>query len=301
MSGFAIGIDIGGTYLRAGLVTQEGNIISKIKEKVPRYSLVERITKIVEGFDAEKARAIGIGVAGPIEGEVINPPNLPFEKLNLLRPLRERLGPRVYLVNDCVAGLIAESKLGLGRGKNNVIYLAIGTGIGAGVMVDGHILSGKDGNAHEVGHIVVDYEGRLRCGCGGIGHWEAYCSGLGIVKLAMYMANKLNGPLGMKPEDIFRLARGRDEAALCVLKECHKVNTAGLATLMHVYDPELIIIGGGIALNNWDLFIEPSLKDIKKFTIFDPPAITPSKLGEYSAVLGSALHALSKVLEVGRS
>lgn len=295
-------MDIGGTYLRAGLVTHEGSLILEIKERVPTTSPVERIVELLKGLDVGKAEAIGIGVAGPIEEGIVKPPNLPFKRLNLLKPLRERFGPKVHLVNDCVASLIAESRLGSGKGKDNLVYLAIGTGIGAGVMVDGHVLSGKDGNAHEVGHMVVDYEGRLRCGCGGMGHWEAYCSGLGVIKLAKYMAERLDMPFkaGIRAEEVFKLAREDDKLALSVLKECHKVNAAGIATLMHVYDPELIIIGGGMVFNNWDLFIEPSLKNIEKFSTFKPPAVAPSKLGEYSGVLGSALYALSKVLEVGR-
>ena len=112
---------------------------------------------------------IGVASAGPLdlrEGAVVHSPNIGFDYIPLVKPLEDEFKVPVYLCNDCVAGVIGEKELGYGRGYGNLVYVTLSSGIGGGVFVDNHLLIGKDGNAHEIGHITIDYEGKLTCGCG---------------------------------------------------------------------------------------------------------------------------------------
>jgi predicted NBD/HSP70 family sugar kinase len=155
-----------------------GHIIASIREAV-RHA-------------PDPARVAGIGLAsiGPLDlkrGGMAKPANLPYEFVALVGPLEEALGIKVHLMNDANAAALGEWTFGAGRTHDNLAYVTISTGIGGGAIVDRHLLIGKDGNAAEIGHVVVDPTGRLTCGCGRKGHWEAYCSGRNLPRLAMML------------------------------------------------------------------------------------------------------------------
>jgi len=159
--------------------------------------------------------------------------------------------------------------LGAGKGLKNLTYITLSSGVGGGVIVDCTLLIGKDGNAAEIGHMVIDLEGRLTCNCGGRGHWEAYCSGSGIPKLAKYLVKSrldhFRGTLvedlaergELTPKPLFELARRGDKGALKIIEEVSRLNAIGFANVDTFYDPELITIGGSIALNNPELVLKP--------------------------------------------
>ncbi len=292
-----IAVDVGGTYLRVALFS-DGNLVEKVKELTPRSGgklrIAERIAELVR-LMGEPER-VGVAVAGLIDvrrGEVLNMPNNPIRSFPLKGPLESMLSAPVLVINDCLAAAWGEH---LERGVDNLVYLTLSTGIGAGAVVNGNLLLGKDGNAHEVGHIVVDYKGR-RCGCGGRGHWEALASGRAIPRFARELAASWEGESEAKeaalkgeldPPELFSLWREGDSFANFVVEELARVNAAGIATVVNVYDPEVVVLGGGIALNNPD-FIELTLSRLDEYVTNRKPSFKFPERGEDAVLFGVAL------------
>lgn len=307
---YALAIDIGATYIRVAIGTSEGKIISKTKEKTPRrgneYTITNKIVSIVRKKFSKYIRnvtGIGIGAIGPLDlkrGRIISPPNIPFKTVELVDPLAEKFNVEVKLCNDAVTAVWGEKIYGLGRNVKNLAYVTLSTGIGVGIIVDDHLLMGKDGNAHELGHSVVDFNGLMTCSCGKIGHWEAYCSGKNIPEYAKYLVkikysdlleksilkNKvINKTLSAK--DVFEAAKRDDVLALKIIYDLGKVNAAGFANIINGYDPELITIGGAIALNNPSLVLKPLMKYLRHYVINRMPKIRITPLGEDIVLYGA--------------
>ncbi|WP_455364900.1 ROK family protein, partial [[Eubacterium] cellulosolvens] len=195
--GSIIGIDIGGTNVRAALANDKGQILARLDEKTDKLSgpegLSRQIIHMIHSLKTFEIDSIGIGSAGPLdlkEGSIVNSPHLGYKRIPLVRPLKSEFNIPVYLANDCVAGVVAEKEYGQGKKYSNLVYVTMSTGIGAGVYADGRLLLGKDGNAHEIGHITIDYTGALTCGCGCKGHWEAYCGGENAQNFIKYQLEK---------------------------------------------------------------------------------------------------------------
>lgn len=274
----AVGIDVGATRIRVGLVDESGKILRIIQFNTKGASPFE-ILKVVRGMGAGR---VGVGVAGYRTEKGLKTPNLDFDIEQLLSLLKTY---ELIVDNDAVLGALALRELF--DMPDNFVYLAFGTGIGAGVYIDGRLVKGRYGNAHEVGHIVVDFRGRLACGCGGRGHWEAFCSGSGLPRLYSLIAMEMGVPQKVvDPAYIFEAKE--DPVASAVLEECTRANASGLATIIHLYDPEEIVIGGGLALARWDEFIEPSLRMLKEYSTFAPPKVIKSPLAE-ATLVGAAL------------
>jgi len=205
----------------------------------------------------------------------------------------------VYILNDCVTAVVGEHHFGIGKNIDNLVYITLSTGIGGGVYVDSHLLIGKDGNAHEIGHIVIDYEGRLVCGCGKRGHWEAYCSGKNIPNFVRLLLRdkaekaeksplfKLANEGTLTAKDVFDAAKRGDSFAREVVKEIGRLNAIGFANVTNVYDPELITVGGSVALNNPKLVLEPIKRYINEYVINRPPRIEITPLGGDIVLLGA--------------
>ena len=310
-------VDVGATNLRVALVSTEGIIADKIVLRTPREgdelvvanAIRSAIAELLDRSSTKMNNIVGIGVGsiGPLDirtGTVINAPNVPIKRMELLKPLRKWFGVPVYVVNDCVAAVWGEVNFGAGRSYRNVVYITISTGIGAGVVVDGNLLLGKDGNAHEVGHLVLDYESDVECGCGGYGHWEGLASGSNLPKFMKYLvtrkrpellrlfsgSNILNKILNetLTPEELFRLAREGNELALEIVDELGKIHAAGIASVINAYDPELLTLGGSIVLNNKDLLLKFINKYVDKYLINRKPKIIVTPLGHDAVLLGAA-------------
>ena len=162
--------------------------------KVDAY-VEELVSRVMEATKLVPpgAEISGIGVAsiGPLDlkrGGIASPANLPYRFIPLVKPLEEASGSKVALMNDANAAVLGERRFGAGKEHPDLVFITLSTGIGGGAIVDGHLLIGKDGNAAEIGHMVVDSEERLTCGCGRRGHWEAYCSGRNLPNLAALLA-----------------------------------------------------------------------------------------------------------------
>ena len=310
---YIIGVDLGGTWVRAALSDEKGKIMEKVQEKVDVSSekaVSNQIVKIVRilcnrrGVDINSLEGVGIASAGPLdikEGALINPTNLPFDYVPLTRPISEQLNVPTFLINDCAAAVLGERIFGAGKGLDNLVYITIGTGIGGGAIVDGHLLLGKDGNAVEIGHITIDYEGRLRCGCGKRGHWEAYCSGRNIpnyvrmrleevdeeLKRQSLLFKKIKGELSqLSSQDLFEAAKRGDKLSLQLVEEIGVLNAIGFANVINAYDPSLITVGGTVALKNEELILPPIRKHVKNYAVNRLPKIIITPLGENIGIYG---------------
>jgi len=309
---FGVAIDLGATRVRACLGTRAGGIQRReakkmvITEDVGEYiaqisSAVGQVTKDVPRDRIEGACLASPGPLDLRRGLITHTANLPYKDVPIIASLRESLGFEVYLVNDANAAALGESSWGAGRGRSNIFYITISTGIGGGAIIDGRILLGKDGNAAEIGHITIDSLGRLTCGCGSRGHWEAYCSGTGIPAVARLMWKEL-GESGRSrfsgsrlvarmasanAADVFREADDGDAFALHVLDEVGRLNAIGVANITDAYDPELVTIGGGVALNNPARILAPIRKLAGDYAINRIPEVQITPLGDDAGLLGA--------------
>ncbi|MEM0380197.1 MAG: ROK family protein [Desulfurococcaceae archaeon] len=310
-------VDIGATYTRIG-IGDENKLLDKIRFQTPRvgdeYTIVNKIIEYSKRFYSkyfDRIKAIGVGTIGPLDvekGRVINTPNLPIRSFEILDPLIEYFNKQVYVLNDAVAGVYGEKVFGIGRNYENIVYVTLSTGVGGGVIVDNNLLIGKQGNAHEIGHIVVKYDSQLTCGCGGRGHWEAYAGGLNIPRLAKHLAENtvLNNSSLWKRVleneitsiDVFNYYRNGDLFAKQIVKEIIEACIAGLATTINLYDPDIVILSGSIFLNNIDVLYEPLIKNIDKHIVTSKPLIKPSSLGEDAVLYGALALALNPPLKI---
>jgi glucokinase len=243
------------------------------------------------------------------KGVLTMPTNLPLDSVPITGPVGEELDVPTYLVNDGTAGVLGERRFGAGRGVNNLVYVSIGTGIGGGAIVDGHLLLGKDGNAVEIGHFVIDYEGRLTCGCGKKGHWEAYCSGKNIPNFVRMRLKDTNQEIVARAESVlctkivddlanlssqglFESAKQGDKFALQLVEEIGVLNAIGCANIISAYDPSLILIGGSVTLENRNLILPPIRNHVVEHVQNRIPRIALTVLGQEVGLYGVVAIAL---------
>lgn len=242
-----IGVDVGGTKILAAVVTSHG----KIEERVERSTVVSSEKALLEELDGaveelrakhDDVAAIGFGIPSRIDqrtGRAVASVNVPLADLDFRDRMRERHGLPVAIDNDGNAAAIAEWKSGAARGARDVVMLTLGTGVGGGLILDGKPYRGATGSGAELGHIVVDFDGPP-CGCGGRGHLESVASG----KAATRAAQELYGPDADARELVRRAEAGEGEAIEAMAK-IGRFLGAGLATLINIFEPEVIVIGGG--------------------------------------------------------
>jgi glucokinase len=310
----AVGVDLGGTNVRVALGDEKGRILAKISERTEKTrgpeGISEQIAQIIRSLEKEAAKkgqilGIGIGSAGPLDlrrGGLMKPTNIPFDFIPLVEPLEEMFHLPTYLLNDCSTAVMGERFFGAGREHENLGYITISTGIGGGIYVDGHLLIGKDGNATEVGHFTIDFEGKLLCGCGKRGHWEAYCSGNGIpnyVRLLLsqgmdrrakdsLLLRRVEGDLSLLTARIlYECAKAGDPVSLELVEKIGFLNSVGFACVVDAYDPSLITVGGSIALRNEDLIIDPIRRGVKEHARNRVPEIRITPLGEDVVLYGA--------------
>jgi glucokinase len=309
-----VGVDLGATNVRAVAADGNGTLLGTAAADTPRgptgIGVTEAVLGVVRGacaeagIDPESVAAAGIGAIGPLdlaEGAVENPANLPdtIDRIPLTGPLSVLLDTdRVYLHNDTNAGVIGE-RFYSERNPDDMVYLTISSGIGAGVCVDGHVLTGWDGNAGEVGHMTVDPQGRLTCGCGHDGHWEGYCSGNHIPRYAAYLhdADPIETALPMddpsfSAADVFE-HDGSDEFATHVVDQLAHWNAMGVANIVHAYAPLVVYVGGAVALNNPERILNPIRERMAGMVMSNVPEIRLTTLGDEAVVKGALASAMT--------
>ena len=321
-----LGVDIGGTKLAVGIAEPDGKIRAEAREPSRAAEGPDRmIGRIIEmarrvvrdaGLELGRVAAVGIGCGGPLDvnrGVVLNALNNPgWINVPLVQRLEEMLGRPAYLDNDANAAALGEHRFGAGRGIDNMIYLTISTGVGGGVILDGQLRHGANGNAGELGHISVCYEGR-RCHCGGIGCLEAYASGTSIAARALDALHagvystelarlSAEGEERITGEAVVDAMRHGDPLARAVWDETMELLGAGIASIINAFNPQRIVLGGGITKAGRLLF-EP-LRRIALQRAMQPLAevvdIIPAELGDRTGILGAVAIALAR-LELGHA
>jgi glucokinase len=248
---YAIALDLGGTQTRAALVDHRGNVSNRVTLPTPAQdggdAVVAKLADAANIAAANASEIIGAGLSspGPLDTEAGIALNLPTIKGMTNYPLRaaleSRLGRSVILENDGIAAAIGEWKFGAGKGLSSIVYVTVSTGIGGGVIVNGNVLRGRKGMAGHVGHMAI-YPDGLRCGCGNAGCWEAYAAGPAFAARA---SAAMGRPL--LPEEVFALAKDGNKIAQQQVDEEARLLGIGMTSLLHLYSPETIVVGGGLS------------------------------------------------------
>jgi glucokinase len=311
-----VGIDIGATKVAGGLLTRKGRLLKSLV--VPTLAakgletslaqveqLIERLIHLAGG--KERIAGIGICSPGPLNpktGVVINPPNLPgWRNLPLAKIITERFGVPAKVENDANAAGLAEVLMGAAVGYRDIFYVTVSTGIGTGIIIDKKIYHGKNGVAGEGGHVSIDYRSPFRCGCGQRGCIEALASGPGMARRArIQLEHEFTTPSRLRtmtrgslnlitPEMIAAAARQGDRVARSILDETGYYLGVWLGQMMSLFDPEAIVIGGGVAQIGKRLFrkIRATLPLHTIQSRFVPKLpILPAKLQKNVGVYGAA-------------
>lgn len=313
MKKYSIGIDLGGTKILIGLVEKEsGKVVSHIKKKTKKEKCPENIVrKMVEGVEElleesgksfTEISSIGIGSAGQIDrknGIIIGAPNLDCYNLNLKEILQNKFNIPVFVGNDVEVATIGEQKFGAGKGCADFVCVFVGTGIGSAIVKNGHIIYGATGTAGELGHIIVDLNGRP-CACGAHGCLEAYASRSAIetrIEGALKKGRKsciseyLEEGKAITSSMIRKSIEREDELVTQCVSEASEYLSGGLASVINLINPELIILGGGL-IEAVDYFYKQTIKKAKSKSLPVPAEkirFSKTILGDYSGVIGAAL------------
>lgn len=307
---YYVGMDLGGTNTKIGLVDEAGNIIFttivKTDSKDGMEKTVERLSNILieqikgSNIDYNDVKGVGLGVPGPVANERIVKfwANFPWPReVDLAAEFEKNLNRKVKVDNDVNVITLGEMWKGGAQGYRNVLGLAIGTGIGGGVIADAKLVSGKNGAGGEVGHIKVKKEGKL-CGCGQNGCWEAYASATGLVREAnsRLTVNKNNllyertQGREVEAKDIFDAAKEGDKFSISLVDYEAEYIALGIGNLLNILDPEIVVIGGGVALAGEILFdrINEKLTKYALPSTLEGLKIVPAELGNDAGIIGAA-------------
>ena len=310
-----IGVDVGGTKVAAGFVNGRGEMGEHLRVAMnPRGTAEEGFAAVTSALDALLKRKttsgrvefpIGICAPGPLDprtGVVLNPPNVPcWRDFPLAVEIERRYGQRARVDNDANAAALAESLWGAGQGFGNVFYACIGTGIGAGIILDGKIFHGRTGSAAEGGHVSIDYRGP-RCNCGKRGCIEALASGTAIARRTReaiaadttrggaLMALARGDAAALRSEMVARAADAGDELAREILSETIEYLAVWLGNIVDLLEPDVMILGGGVSDMLRPHFgeIRARMKNWCVNARHGEIALVPAHYGENSGIAGGA-------------
>jgi len=303
-----IGVDIGATHIRSGRISPTGKTDLLKKENLRQTcrtpddvtrSVILAARDLLREDGAQQAAAIGIAAAGPLDlssGAIVQSPNMPFERIEISGPLRETFDLPVYLLNDCAAGALAEVVFGPLKGTDELVYITMSSGIGAGVIAGGRLIAGSNGNAAEVGHMCVDSTYALPCGCGGNGHWEAYASGTAIPAFfrrwrEMHLPGRIRHEHPSSAPEVFKAIREHKDFS-GFTEALAAVNGRGLSNVIAAYEPEHIVFDGPLIREHADLLLGPMIERTDRYLPL--PRISISSLEGYAPLLGAGAYALEK-------
>ncbi|MGK5731012.1 ROK family protein [Streptomyces sp. URMC 124] len=308
----SVGLDIGGTKIAAGVVDAEGRVVERVPP-VPcpsdQAGIVKAVSVLVEELRARHpgTAAVGVGAAGLVhwpEGRIRTAPNNAYRDLPLRRLLQETTGLPTLVDNDANAACWAEYRKG-----NSAAYMAfvtVGTGVGGGLVLADRLFRGRTGIAMEFGHTIVDPHGSQRCGCGTVGCLEPLASGRALGRYgsaaaaaepAGALATLAGGPGRVTGETVTAAARAGDPAARAQLERLGHWLGIGIATLVNLFDIELVVIGGGVA-EAGELLLAPTRAGFERYVTAaahrEPADIRPARLGPEAGWIGAALLALDE-------
>jgi glucokinase len=304
-----VGVDVGGTKIAGGVVDDDGEIVAKARTESPatdRMAIADAIESLVGDLRASHdVEAVGVAAAGFVDADratVLFAPNLAWRDEPLRDELQDRVGLPVVIENDANAAAWGEFRYGAGEDVNDLLLVALGTGVGGGIVLDGALLRGAFGVAGEIGHMCVVPDGRL-CGCGNKGCWEMYSSGTALVEdtrdqvrrgslIARSMLDRAGGDVdAITGPLITAAAREGDEFAIEQLANLGAWVGAGIASLAAVLDPAVAVLGGGVS-EAGDLILEPVRAGFRRALTgrhYRPELqIRQASLGNRAGVLGVA-------------
>ncbi|HSS21605.1 MAG TPA: ROK family protein [Pyrinomonadaceae bacterium] len=301
--------DLGGTHLRVATVDREGNIYQRQMQATPQTEnpneIVRALLESIRESEAQAAKAggkisaVSVAVPGTVDvaaGVVVKAPNVPcLDGFRLGAALASELELPVILENDANAAAIGEMWRGAGRGRQTMICVTLGTGVGGGIILDGKLWRGVDGSAAEIGHIGVDPFAGVACTCGSRGCLEVYASATAVVRMTResrprYPNSILHNTEVLTSQKIYQAGIEGDELAIEIFRRMGVYLGIGLASLINVLNPEIVIIGGGLS-NGWDLF-EKHMRQQVLERAFPIPAgrvkILRAECGDDAGLLGAA-------------
>lgn len=311
MKKYVIGVDLGGTKISTAVSTLDGEILkqtvvaTKAEEgEEPVLSrIIGTISEVLVGADISKdeVEAIGIGSPGPLDakkGVIITTPNLPFKNYNVVQPIKDKFGIPVYLDNDANVAAIGEYMFGAGKGTKNIVYFTVSTGVGGGAVLNGQAYRGNTSNALEIGHMTVDAHGP-RCNCGNIGCLEAISSGTAIGKkgreaAATKVETSLKNYDNITSYEVFKEAKNGDAVSKEIVDNAMNYLGIGVANAITIFDPEMVIIGGGVSKVG-DILFDTVRKVVNKRcfkSMADACKIVPAGLGTDAGVVGAVALAI---------
>ncbi len=297
-SGPAIGVDLGGTNIRAALVDINGVVRRKQKTRCSG-DFLNNLFGLLEELYESGLKGIGLAIAGTVDkerGTITSSPNIPgIEGIDIVRILKDKFGVPVYLDNDAALAALGESFAGAGKGLKSFVMLTLGTGIGCGVIYDNSLLD----IAAELGHMTVEPDGRS-CPCGGKGCLEAYAGARAISNSVLKeitsgtvtsLSRDWKGEgSSITPKEIFKQALEGDALALGELKNAGRYLGIGIANAVNIFSPEAVILTGGLT-GAWDIYVKEAIEEAsgRAFKgLFDKTRIMASALGDDAGLTGAA-------------
>ncbi len=305
-----IGIDVGGTNLKAGLVSESGELLAV--ERMPldfqgpeafaaQLAALAGTVMAAGGAEREEISCVGVGIPGAVQGgEILYTANIPMRNVPLETLFRRHLDLPVLLGNDADCAAVGEWLFGAGRGTRHFIVITLGTGVGGGLILNGKLYCGC-GAGGEVGHMVIDRDGPL-CNCGRRGCWETYASATGLIRQTreameahpesrLHAVAARNGAVDGRTS--FQAAAEGDETALAVCRAYVQALAAGLTDLVNIFHPEAVALGGGVAAAPEELLLGPVEKLVAGESyarhVGQTPRIVRAELGNDAGILGAAM------------
>lgn len=313
---YYIGIDVGGTGIKCGMVDAEGKVIAYKKcdtrKGVPPEAVISDMADLAESLINETGIAplgVGVGCPGSInteKGTVVYSNNLEWNDVPIVKLLKERLSLPVYITNDANAAALGEYVCGAGKKYRSLVLLTLGTGVGGGVVIDGKLFEGSFGAGTELGHEVIRFGGE-KCTCGRRGCFEAYASATALVRQASRAMDNDGGSLlwrlagsdkkRLNGKVIFDAYREGDKTAIRVVKKYTDYLAAGIANVINAFRPEAVVIGGGICAAS-DVFLPSLIRKVRRQMYggnkYAPVDILIAALGNDAGICGAAALAFDK-------
>lgn len=306
-----VGVDLGGTKINGAISDLQGNILSQYtlptNASEGEQAVLNRIIKVIEKViedgkkNVDDIKAIGIGSPGPLDarkGIIITTPNLPFKNFQLVKPIEEKFNVPTFLDNDANVAAIGEFMLGAGKGTTNMIYITVSTGVGGGAIINGKIYRGSTSNALEIGHTTVLPNGP-KCNCGNFGCIEALASGTAIASQAKEaveagLDTSLKNYDNITSYEVFKEAEKEDKVSKDILDRSLEFLGIGVANIITSFDPEMVVIGGGVSKGGSIVF--EKVQEVVNKRCFkamsDYCKIVPAALGTDAGVVGAVALAL---------
>ncbi len=295
---YAIGIDLGGTYMRVGLVSRDGEIIKKIKEPTSE-GILDSVFQAAGSLFSDEVAGIGLGIAGLIgreNGRVLISPNLHvIEKIDIVNEIKAKFKVPVFLENDANTAALGEMWVGAGKDFSGFVLLTLGTGIGGGIIYNRKLMN----VSAEIGHMSIHADGE-KCPCGNNGCLESYASVRAILSKAVSILETGRESLlkeysggnfyKLTTEDIYKAALDGDSLARELLKNAGRYLGIGIANIINLMSPDAIILAGGLT-GAWDIYIQEAIREATRRAfkeLFDKVKIIPSLLMDDAGILGSA-------------